>query len=214
MLSDFLVSITNFLVNLVDSWGYFGIFVLMTIESSLFPFPSEVVMIPAGYLAFQGKMSLTLAFIAGLLGSIAGALFNYYLAIGLGRKIANKLISSYGKIFFIDVNSVGKSEMFFAKHGEITTFTGRLIPGIRQLISLPAGFAKMKMSKFIFYTSAGAGIWIAVLLALGYFFGANQNLINQNLNIISKIILVGVIIIVGIYVFFKYRKSKTKDTHY
>ena len=208
MLSNILSAITGFFVNLIDSGSYLGIFILMTIESSFIPFPSEVVMIPAGYLAYQGKMSLAFAFFAGLFGSIVGALFNYYIAFYLGRNIVDKLVSKYGKIFFLDSNSIQKSESFFSKYGEITTFTGRLIPIVRQLISIPAGFAKMKMSKFLVYTSIGAGIWIAVLLFVGYFFGSNQEIINQNLTIISRVILVLAILIIGIYILMKYKKRK------
>lgn len=207
MLSNILSAITNFLINLIDVGSYWGIFILMTIESSFIPFPSEVVMIPAGYLVYQGKMSLPLAFSAGLLGSIVGALFNYYLAFYLGRNIVDKLVSKYGKIFFLDSNSIHKSEAFFSKYGDITTFVGRLIPVIRQLISLPAGFAKMKLSKFIVYTSLGAGIWVAVLLSIGYFFGANQEIINQNLNVISRVILILVILVIAIYLFVKNKRK-------
>ena len=214
MISEIFSAIASFFVNLVDSGSYFGIFVLMAIESSFIPFPSEIVMIPAGYLVHQGKMSLILVFLAGLLGSITGALFNYYLAFYLGRNIVNKLVSKYGKIFFLDSNSVGKSEEFFEKHGDITTFTGRLIPVIRQLISLPAGFAKMKLHKFLLYTSVGAGIWIAILLAVGYFFGVNQEIVNQNLEIISTVILILAILIIGIYLFVRIRKNKFKSTLY
>lgn len=208
MLSNILSAITGFFVNLINSGSYLGIFILMTIESSFIPFPSEIVMIPAGYLAYQGKMSLAFAFSAGLLGSIVGALFNYYIAFYLGRNIVDKLVSKYGKIFFLDSNSIQKSESFFSKYGEITTFTGRLIPVVRQLISLPAGFAKMKMSKFLIYTSVGAGIWVAVLLFVGYFFGSNQELINQNLTIISRVILILAVLIIGVYIFVKYKKRK------
>jgi len=209
MISEIFSAIANFFVSFVDSGSYLGIFILMTIESSFIPFPSEIVLIPAGYLVYQGEMSLLLVFLAGLLGSIVGALFNYYLALFLGRNVINKLISRYGKVFFIDSNSVSKSEKFFEKHGEITIFTGRLIPVVRQLISLPAGFAKMNISKFILYTSIGAGIWTAILLAAGYYLGENQQLINQNLDVISKIILVLVIIIIGIYIFMRYKKTKS-----
>lgn len=208
MLSNILSAITGFFVNLINSGSYLGIFILMTIESSFIPFPSEIVMIPAGYLAYQGKMSLASAFFAGLFGSIVGALFNYYIAFYLGRNIVDKLVSKYGKIFFLDSNSIQKSESFFSKYGEIATFTGRLIPVVRQLISLPAGFAKMKMSKFLIYTSVGAGIWVAVLLFVGYFFGSNQELINQNLTIISRVILILAVLIIGVYIFVKYKKRK------
>ena len=208
MIENFFSSIASFFVNLIDSGSYIGIFLLMSVESSLIPFPSEIVMIPAGYLAYQGKMSLAFAFSAGLLGSIVGALFNYYIAFYLGRNIVDKLVSKYGKIFFLDSNSIRKSESFFSKYGDITTFIGRLIPVVRQLISLPAGFAKMKMSKFLVYTSLGAGIWVAVLLFVGFFFGANQEMINQNLATISRVILILAVLIIGIYIFVRYRKRK------
>jgi membrane protein DedA with SNARE-associated domain len=204
---EVLKSLTEGLVSLASSLGYFGVFILMTIESSFIPFPSEIVMIPAGYLVYQGKISFLFAFLAGILGSLAGALINYYLALYLGRRIINKLISKYGKFFFLSQSSLIKSETYFAKHGKITTFAGRLIPVVRQLISLPAGFARMNIFQFSFYTSIGAGIWIFILLMLGYFLGQNQELINQNLKIISLILIFAVGIIVLIYLIINYRKK-------
>lgn len=119
-----LTDIVNFIVDTVGSLGYFGIFVMMFLESSFFPFPSEVVMIPAGYLVYKGEMNMLLAIFFGILGSLAGALFNYYLAIKLGRKVLIK----YGKYFFIKEPTIIKMEEFFKKHGHISTFSGRLIP--------------------------------------------------------------------------------------
>jgi membrane protein DedA with SNARE-associated domain len=208
MISEILVNFANFLVNSMSSLGYLGIFILMAIESSFIPFPSEIVLIPAGYLAYQGKMSVILIFLAAVLGSLAGAFVNYYLAYFLGRKATEKLIAKYGKIFFIDKKSIKKSEKFFENHGEITTFIGRLIPVIRQLISLPAGFAKMNLAKFSFYTALGAGIWSAILIYLGYIFGQNQELIKQNLDKITIIAVVISIIAIIIYACIKSRKKK------
>lgn len=207
MLSEILSGFANFLVNSIGSLGYIGIFILMTIESSFIPFPSEIVLIPAGFLAYQGKMSIIIIFIAGVLGSLAGAFVNYYLAYFLGRRATEKLIAKYGKIFFIDNKSIEKSERFFENHGEITTFTGRLIPVIRQLISLPAGFAKMNLAKFSIYTCLGAGIWSAILIALGYIFGQNQNLIKQNLSIITLFTVIACVIIIIVYIFIKRKKG-------
>ena len=188
--------IAQFLVNQIGDMGYLGIFLLMFIESTFFPFPSEIIMIPAGYLAYQGEMNLYIVIVVGILGSVAGALLNYYLAMHLGKKI----ILKYGKYFFIKEETLDKLDTFFAKHGDISTFTGRLIPGIRQLISLPAGLARMNIAKFSFYTAIGAGIWIVVLVAVGYMVGSNQELISKYMKSATLIALVSVVLIIVFYV--------------
>jgi len=208
MISDILGAFASWLVSLVGGLGYGGIFILMAIESSFVPFPSEVVMIPAGYLVFQGEMFWPFAFLAGLLGSLVGALFNYYLAFHLGRRAMDKLVEVYGKLFFITKENIDKSEKFFHNHGPITTFVGRLIPAIRQLISIPAGFAKMKIGKFCAYTCLGAGLWIAILMYLGYIFGNNQALIQQNLNLITWILIIIIVAVIGFYILMKRKKRK------
>lgn len=159
--------IVDFIMGFVGATGYFGIFFMMFLESSFVPFPSEVVMIPAGYLVHKGEMNMLLVIICGILGSLAGALFNYYLAIKLGREF----LVRYGRYFFFSESSMQKMENYFKKHGEISTFVGRLIMGVRQYISLPAGLAKMNLLKFSIYTSLGAGIWVIILAILGYYIG-------------------------------------------
>ena len=188
--------IAQFLVNHIGGMGYLGIFLLMFLESTFFPFPSEIIMIPAGYLAYQGEMNLYMVVLVGILGSVAGALLNYYLAMHLGKKI----ILRYGKYFFIKEETLDKLDTFFAKHGEISTFTGRLIPGIRQLISLPAGLARMNIAKFSFYTAIGAGIWVVVLVGVGYVVGSNQELISEYMKSATLIALVSVVLILIFYV--------------
>jgi len=195
-----LQEIVNYLVQTIGSMGYIGIFALMFLESSFFPFPSEVVMIPAGYLAYKGEMNLVLVIFIGILGSLAGAWFNYILASKLGRKFLLKLMNS---------QKVDKLESFFEKHGHISTFTGRLIPGIRQYISFPAGLAKMSPSKFTIYTTLGAGIWIVVLTLLGYFLGANQELIHKYLKEITVATLIFVIILILFYI----KNTKVKNEY-
>ena len=181
-----LTSIIDFIVQTVSSLGYLGIFIMMFLESSFFPFPSEVVMIPAGYLAYKGEMNIYLVVLFGLLGSLSGALFNYYFAIKLGRVF----LMRYGKYILISEETILKMEEFFQKHGHISTFSGRLIPVVRQYISLPAGLARMNILIFSFYTSLGAGIWVIILTLLGYFLGDNEGLIKEYLHYIIIIILI------------------------
>ena len=153
-------------------WGFLLIFVFMAVESSFIPFPSEVVMIPAGFLAYRGALTtgigvldLILAILAGLAGSMVGAYINYFLAEYLGRPILYK----YGKYFFLSEKNLTRAEEVFRDYGDITTFVCRLIPAIRQLISIPAGLAKMPHRKFALFTALGAGIWTAILALAGWY---------------------------------------------
>ncbi len=198
-----LSSVVDFIVQTVGSLGYLGIFLMMFLESSFFPFPSEVVMIPAGYLAYKGEMNIYIAIVAGILGSLAGALFNYYLAIKFGRKFLIK----YGKYFFIKEPTIIKMEEFFKSHGHISTFSGRLIPAVRQYISFPAGLARMNLFIFCIYTSLGAGIWVIILTLLGYFLGGNEALIKEYLHYIIIGILVSLVVL-GIWYYNRVKKTK------
>ena len=198
-----LTSIINFIVETVSSLGYAGIFIMMFLESSFFPFPSEVVMIPAGYLAYKGEMNMYLVILFGILGSLAGSLFNYYLAVKFGRRFLIK----YGKYFFIKEETIVKMEEFFKKHGHISTFSGRLIPVVRQYISLPAGLAKMNLFVFSLYTSLGAGIWVIILAVLGYYLGDNEGLIKEYLRYIIVIILIALMLLAFWY-YKKLQKAK------
>ncbi len=177
--------IVDFIVQTVGDLGYMGIFFMMFLESTFFPFPSEVVMIPAGYLVHKGEMNMAIVLLCGITGSLAGALFNYFLAIYVGRSILIK----YGKYFFIKEKTILKAEKFFAKHGHISTFSGRLIPAVRQLISFPAGLAKMNLMSFSIYTTLGATIWVVILTLLGYYIGDNEALVKEYLSTIIYVLL-------------------------
>ena len=162
---------------LAPTWGYIFIFIFMTIESSFIPFPSEVVMIPAGFLAARDELSggsplvcVSLAVLVGILGSLAGAFVNYYLALWVGKPFLEK----YGKYFFIKPEPLARACEVFNKYGAATTFICRLIPVIRQLISIPAGIAKMPLAPFTFFTALGAGIWTIILAAVGYILGVQS----------------------------------------
>jgi len=205
MVYESLLKLAEALILLIKEFGYLGILIGMTIESSFFPFPSEIILIPAGTLVARGEMNFFFVFFAGVCGSILGAWINYFLAFLLGRKTVDLLIAKYGHLFFITRKSLKKTDLYFEKHGEITTFVGRLIFVIRHLISLPAGFAKMNFGKFTLYTALGAGIWTAILIAVGYFFGSNANPVMKAITIILLILL---LIIVFIYYIIKIKSTQ------
>lgn len=155
----------------LDHLNYWTITLLMTIESSFIPFPSEVVVPPAAYKAAVGdSMNVYLVVLCATLGADLGALINYFLAKWLGRPIVYKFANSrFGHMCLIDEAKVQHAEEYFDKHGALSTFIGRLIPAVRQLISIPAGLAKMKLGTFLLYTTLGAGIWNSILAAIGYY---------------------------------------------
>ena len=181
----------NWILSTVHGWGYLGIFILMALESTVLPIPSELVLIPAGYLAFQGKMSLALILLSATAGCLTGAFINYTFALWVGRPFLER----WGKYFFVRPALLHKTDRFFQDYGKISTFSGRLIPGIRHLISLPAGLARMNPASFAAYTMLGAGLWSSVLTLTGYFIGGNEALIHTYLPILSIIIIAAAIII-------------------
>ncbi|OEW90692.1 DedA family protein [Campylobacter jejuni] len=188
--------IISFIVETASAWGYLGIIILMTLESCFIPFPSEVVMMPAGYLAHKGELDITLCILSGTLGSVLGALINYYICFFWGKNFVLK----WGRYFGINGAKFAKFEEFFNTHGEFSTFTCRLLPGIRQYISMPAGLVKMKLINFILFTALGSAIWVAILVFLGYYIGQNEELIKTYLTQILIIIIVCVILASLIYI--------------
>jgi len=189
-------SIWQWLTDTMSAFGYPGVIGLMALESSFFPFPSEVVVPPAGAAAREGELSLTLVIVAGIAGSLIGALFNYWLAVKVGRPFLLK----YGKYFFVKEKTFTKSEEFFRKHGEIGTFIGRLVPGVRQIISFPAGLARMNMGRFLFFTALGSGIWVTILALLGFYLGKDPELFKGKLGQITLIVLASLAVILIVYV--------------
>ena len=154
----------------LEHLNYWTITLLMAIESSFIPFPSEVVVPPAAYKAAStGELNVWLVMFFATVGALIGALVNYYLALWLGKPIVYKFANSrFGHMCLIDEDKVKHAEVYFEKHGALSTFIGRLIPAVRQLISIPAGLSKMKISTFMLYTTLGAGIWNAILAGIGY----------------------------------------------
>lgn len=209
-MEEFIVNLTG---GALDNLNYFWIIVFMTIESSFIPFPSEVVMIPAAYMAAaEGQMSIPMIIICGTLGALFGALINYTLAYYLGRPIVYKFANSrFGHMCLIDQEKVEKAEAYFYKHGVISTLIGRLIPAIRQLISIPAGLSKMNIWKFIIYTCLGAGIWNAVLVGIGLIFHSQigkEELIAKISHYSHIIGYTAIALVIAIIVFFIYQGTK------
>ena len=166
---EFMESLT-FIQWCLDHLNYWTITLLMAIESSFIPFPSEIVVPPAAYKAAAGELNIYLVVLFATLGANIGALVNYYLAMWIGRPLVYKVASSrIGHMCLIDEASVLKAEKFFDDNGRISTFVGRLVPAVRQLISIPAGLARMRMSTFLLYTTLGAGLWNIILAAIGYY---------------------------------------------
>ncbi|MDP6438774.1 MAG: DedA family protein [Candidatus Brocadiia bacterium] len=197
----------EWLAGTVLAIGYPGIVLLMAIESSVIPFPSELVMPPAGYHIAEGNMSWVGVIASGVAGSLIGAYVNYFLAAYLGRPFFLK----YGRYFLIKPTQIDRCERFFAHHGEITMFVGRLIPMVRQLISVPAGVARMNLLRFTIYTALGAGIWVTVLTYIGFVVGKNR--FQRYLNDAAMYTLAGVFVLIIVYIYLHRRRSgRTSST--
>lgn len=206
-----MITINDIIAWYSSNMSYWSIAALMTVESSFIPFPSEVVVPPAAYVAADPAsalcvtgsypMDLTLIVLVASLGALIGAIINYGLAMWLGRPIIYKFADSrLGHMLLLSAEKVQKAETYFNEHGRVSTFVGRLIPGIRQLISIPAGLAKMPFGAFLTYTYLGAFIWNAVLALLGYIAHGQADLINQYNHELSLIVvgIVGVALVVWI----------------
>jgi membrane protein DedA with SNARE-associated domain len=207
-LSNFIVNFIAFISNI----GYLGIFIGMTLESTFFPLPSELILIPAGVLVAKGEFSFFLVLLASILGSVLGALINYSLALFIGRTAVDALVEKYGKFFFVTKKGLSHSEKFFDGYGEISTFIGRLLPGVRHLISIPAGFFRMKLSSFIFFTALGSGIWTCILLAIGYFFN-EISLETWTENSLILYLISFLICLIILIIYFVIRQRKRREYH-
>ena len=201
-----LTSFFHWLAESVLALGYPGILVLMAIESSVLPLPSELVMPPAGYLASKGHMNAGLAVAAGTLGSILGALVNYMLAVVVGEPVLRR----YGKFVLVSERSLDRTEAFFRRHGEISTFVGRLLPVIRHLISIPAGMSRMALGRFVAFTALGAGLWCGILTYLGWLIGRHGGDVARAIGpyvhrTLLFYVLPGAVLLVAVYVWWRRR---------
>ena len=202
-------SLIHYLLGVTSSLGYLGIFVAMAIESSFIPLPAELIITPAAYLAFQGKMSVYLVVIFGVLGSLLGALFNYFVAYFLGKKLVYALVDKrWARLFLLKRETLVKAENYFLKYGEVSTFIGRMLPAVRHLISLPAGFVKMNLVSFSIYTVLGSAVSLSTLAALGYFFGENQMMLQRYYKEITITLIALVVLVILVVVLRKLVASK------
>lgn len=199
-----LESFTTWLSASLASLSYVDILILMTLENSFVPIPSELIMLPAGYLASTGHLSLWSAILTSTSGAVLGATINYLLGRHLGRRLIHKLASQpWAKWLLIDEAKLSQAEDYYRDHGKLSTFVGRLIPVVRQFISIPAGLAKMNIWHFWIFTALGAGLWCGFLTTVGYFFGAYQAQIISFLNQITNLTII-LIIGTAIYLIVKH----------
>lgn len=183
-------AIVDWVLGITHGLGYSGIVILMAIESSFLPLPSELVIPPAAWLASEGQFNVFLIVVCGVLGSVIGASINYVISMWLGRLVIYKLSDhKIAHLLHINKQKVEKAENFFLKDANYSTFIGRLIPVVRHLISIPAGFSKMPFGKFITFTALGSFVWVSILAALGYFAGANKELLNAYFSEIKWILI-------------------------
>lgn len=197
----------------MDNMNYGTVTLLMAVESSFIPFPSEVVVPPAAYKATKpdSDMNVVLVIVFATLGALIGALVNYYLALWLGRPIVYKFAESkLGRLCLLDASKIETAEKYFDKHGKSSTLIGRLVPAVRQLISIPAGLAKMNIVTFLTFTALGAGIWNTILAVLGYIAAGQSDLIDKYSHELSYI-LIGLGILFVAYLIFKAVRKKKKQ---
>lgn len=183
--------------------GYVEITLLMALESSLFPVPSELVMIPAGYRAAQGELNPWLAVLCGGFGSLIGASANY----ALGRYVGRSFVLNYGRYFLISARTYHEAEALFLKNANIATFAGRFIPGVRHLISIPPGMFGMRLPPFVILTTLGATLWCGVLVALGYFFGEPVVAAVSAYTHEAGLLALAALLIFGVWFVFKHRRD-------
>ena len=207
---DWLQSILDWYMQNVNYWS---VLVCMTIESSIIPFPAELIVPPAAWKAANGELNFILVVVFSTIGSVLGALANYVLASTLGRKFIYSFAESrWGKICGLSKEKVERSEQYFLKYGKSSTLIGRLTPGVRSFISLPAGIVKMPLNSFIFYTAAGSGIWNLVLATAGYFLYSRKELLERYFSEISIAMLIAGFCFFGYLILKNIRKKNKSNT--
>ncbi len=200
-----LAQLTGPIIHLIQTSGYVGIFVLMTMESALLPVPSEIVMTFSGFLVAQGSLSFALAVVAGAFGNLIGSLIGYALGYFLEERVILSFIEGRGKFFLLSKHDYNKSMLWLKKYGNSVVFFSRLLPVVRTYISLPAGLSEMNLKKFSLYTVLGSLLWSSLLTRIGFYLGANWSNINTYFKKFEALIIV---ILIAFFLFYLYRKLK------
>lgn len=210
MFENLLETLASWIITIISSTGYLGIFALMTVESALIPLPSEITMPFSGSLVALGRFNIWLVAVAGALGNLAGSLLAYALGFWGQENVVRVIIKKYGKYLLISEHEVEKAEKWFLKYGELIVFTSRLMPVIRTFISLPAGIAKMNLVKFIIYTTVGSFLWSLILAYIGMVMGQNWRYLEVYFQKFDILIFIVLVLGAGGYLFRKYRQLKNR----
>lgn len=201
----------EWITNIISSLGYFGIALLMLLENVFPPLPSEIIMPLAGFTVQQGKLSLPFAILAGTAGSVLGALLWYYVGRIVSEQRLRQWIDKHGKWLTLSGQDIDKSKRWFGKHGGVVVFFGRVIPGIRTFISVPAGLEEMPWLPFLLYSTVGTLLWVGLLTYAGYVLGQNYQLVKKFLGPISVVVIVAIIVAFGFWLRRRQRRAKRQN---
>lgn len=199
------------IINTINSLGYIGIALLMALENIVPPIPSEVIMPLAGFAVTQGRLHFVYVVLAGTVGSVLGATPWYFLGKSWGLNRTKKIADRYGKWLTITGEDVEKAKNWFDKRGYVATAIGRLVPGIRTYISIPAGISKMPLLPFLIYSTAGSIVWVSLLTYAGYLLGENYEQVGSYLKPISTVVLVGIIVLSVYWIIKRRQKPVNRD---
>ncbi|MEO0407740.1 MAG: DedA family protein [Cyanobacteria bacterium P01_A01_bin.135] len=202
----------DWIIDVINALGYVGIAFLMFLENVIPPIPSEVIMPLAGFSVSEGELGLIGVIIAGTLGSVAGALPWYWLGRWLGTERLKQIVDTYGKILGLSAKDVDKSRRWFNRYGSIAVLVGRLIPGIRTYISVPAGLEEMAFVPFLIYSTLGTVLWIGFLAIAGYFLGQNYAVIATYLGPVGKVVLIALAVVTAGFLLQRALRRRSKST--
>lgn len=211
MISNLIALLTNFIINLIGTLGYWGVFGLMTAQSALIPMPSEVTMPFAGYIASTGKFNIYLVVLMGAFGNLLGASLSFALGYFGKDVVVRSLIKKYGKFILVSTSDLDHSEKWFKKYGEKVVFFGRMLPVVSTFISLPAGIFNMNYPKFAFFTWVGSLVWSSLLTYIGFTLGKNWDSLNVYYRKFEYVIVILGVAVVAYYIYHKIAKFKKRS---